>query len=755
MTLSRINVFISLFVFFVLFLIGWYKFPGLRVWGLYTSIDGEFAEWYAKALFTWSSPFSISNVNPFEGMGSLFFPNNIWLNPGALALSLPLEKAWTYMISYGAYLIEVSFSIYCLARALSLSRVYSILCVQVFAFFLFPPFTDFTHAISFFSGAPFNAHLMALLNFCVALFIQLGKGSHRLNLLRISLIILLLFIAFYSGPITLLTYFPAYGIFSLGILVQDLKDPTKKRNVFLWRFSLLTLLILISVALDTISYILYTSQYATRLIHFQNTVSSTFIDSLKTIMRTLTEYKPCAYPQQSLICLQKRYPITVFHLLAFLGGIFGCFIRTYRWISLAFVCTMVLPEILLILIETRLFPILAALNPMFYTWSTYSFCAIFLVFFFGALLKMFLKTLTLRLSSSQSIRIPNNLFKKYFFNSSWLVFIGPLLALGIIYKINLFASKPALRLIEKTKIIEHLENSIKLEPGITFKGSTISYIGAVGGGIRPNLDDISFDHMNSDVYTSSREYLKKHYNTYYMMGDLWSYKIPTLEEYGQWITLPLFSFLKLLSKNPNDQFHATTLYVFDLNYTLLSTLGVRFIITDSKLSDPNVHQVIETIKEGAVPLYLYEVSNPNLGNYSPTQVKILESAQDIVDLFKKGDFDFENSVVLQKNLSSEKLIKAHDAKFSFDVNTVRAQAKSNGLSLIILPIQFSNCYKINSKNPNYTPKIMRANIVQTAILFKEHLDVELQFDFGAMRNASCREQDIQEIKALGLINKKE
>ena len=45
---------------------------------------------------------------------------------------------------------------------------------------------------------------------------------------------------------------------------------------------------------------------------------------------------------------------------------------------------------------------------------------------------------------------------------------------------------------------------------------------------------------------------------------------------------------------------------------------------------------------------------------------------------------------------------------------------------------------------------MRANIVQTALLFKDRLNVDLVFDYGMVGNASCREEDLNDIQLLGL-----
>jgi len=745
-------IFISTAFFFLLFLFGWYRAPGQYIWGLYTDTDGQFAEWYSKSLFQWSHPFYISNINPFEGICSLFFPNNIWLNPGALALSLPLERIWTYLFSYGIYLAEVSISVYFLGRALSLSRIQSVIAAQIFAFFLFPPFTAYTHATSFFSGAPFNAHLMALLNFALVFFIRLGRSANIYkNASDVFFIIVISCVAFYSGAFTLLTFLPFYGIFALGVFVQDLRNSNKKVSLFLWKIVPLILLLFLGLILDSYHYFSGTTKYVSRALTISPPAAHfTLIDYIKGIFEAFLKYSPCTHPQESMFCLQEKYPISFFHLIAGLGGVISCFTHKYRWIAFSFIFIAFSPEVLIILAESRLFPKLMLINPKFFVWSSYCFSSLFFTIFFGEIwktIKIFLALDPFFNTFRQTISSP---LGRAILNGAWLVFVVPLTALYYYITIELYKPVP-IPPSEKTDIVAHLEKEIKVKPQEIFKGYTISYLGAEGGGIRPHLD-LAEGYLDSSVqYTKAREYLKKHYKNSHMLSDLWKYDIPTLEEYGQWITIPLYLFTGELLSKPGAHLYNANINIFGLNYSVLQTIGVRFIITDSQLTDLKLREVKQITKEGAVPLYLYEIQNPNLGNYSPTQVVVLNSAKDIFNLFKSGTFNFEDYVVLQQAETPQVLSKAYDTHLLFDINKIKVTSKSPGTSLIVLPFQFSHCYKVNPQVADSSVKVMRANIVQTAILFRDKLDIELIFDFGMTRNAKCRERDIREIKDLNLI----
>lgn len=68
--------------------------------------------------------------------------------------------------------------------------------------------------------------------------------------------------------------------------------------------------------------------------------------------------------------------------------------------------------------------------------------------------------------------------------------------------------------------------------------------------------------------------------------------------------------------------------------------------------------------------------------------------------------------------------------------------------MVVLPIQFSHCWQIESVKSAERPRIFRANIVQTGILFKNNIDVRLRFAFEPWRT-SCRLQDARDLPQFG------
>ena len=71
--------------------------------------------------------------------------------------------------------------------------------------------------------------------------------------------------------------------------------------------------------------------------------------------------------------------------------------------------------------------------------------------------------------------------------------------------------------------------------------------------------------------------------------------------------------------------------------------------------------------------------------------------------------------------------------------------------MLLLPIQFSRCLKITSAETGAgeaLPRLVRANLVQTAVLFDRSLNAEIHFSFGPGRDTHCRAMDALDYEGL-------
>jgi len=104
---------------------------------LYTPIDGDWAKWNVEAIFHFGKVFDLSPHSMLAGMGSMYFPNLPWLNPGALALALPIEDRAKDIVSYAIYAAELATSIVLLARVIGFSWLIATVAAQIYLYVLF------------------------------------------------------------------------------------------------------------------------------------------------------------------------------------------------------------------------------------------------------------------------------------------------------------------------------------------------------------------------------------------------------------------------------------------------------------------------------------------------------------------------------------------------------------------------------------------------------------------------------------------
>src|SRR6266540_6900404 len=144
----------------VLMIVGMNRLP----FGLYGPVDGDWAKWNVEAILHFSKIFDLSPYNMLAGMGSMYLPNLPWLNPGALALALPLAGNAQNIASYAIYAAELALSLVLLARVIGFSWLMATAAAQLYLYLLFPPFSTAFQIYNWYGLAPYFAHLMAALN---------------------------------------------------------------------------------------------------------------------------------------------------------------------------------------------------------------------------------------------------------------------------------------------------------------------------------------------------------------------------------------------------------------------------------------------------------------------------------------------------------------------------------------------------------------------------------------------------------------
>jgi hypothetical protein len=85
----------------------------------------------------------------------------------------------------------------------------------------------------------------------------------------------------------------------------------------------------------------------------------------------------------------------------------------------------------------------------------------------------------------------------------------------------------------------------------------------------------------------------------------------------------------------------------------------------------------------------------------------------------------------------------------FERGAVHVTATSAGTSALLLPLQFSHCFRLLAAQPDRV-RVVRANLIHTLILFAGELDARLKWEFSFWRNSGCRLRDAEDVRKLGL-----
>ena len=85
----------------------------------------------------------------------------------------------------------------------------------------------------------------------------------------------------------------------------------------------------------------------------------------------------------------------------------------------------------------------------------------------------------------------------------------------------------------------------------------------------------------------------------------------------------------------------------------------------------------------------------------------------------------------------------------FERGAVRVSAASAGASALLLPLQFSHCFRLVGDLGDRV-RVLRANLIHTLVLFAGELDIRLKWEFSFWRNSGCRLRDAEDARALGL-----
>lgn len=287
---------------------------------------------------------------------------------------------------------------------------------------------------------------------------------------------------------------------------------------------------------------------------------------------------------------------------------------------------------------------------------------------------------------------------------------------------------------EEPSIIRYVADQSKLDIGGIFRGRTVNMLGQT---ISEKINWMTLhgiDGSMNGLVGNDLRLIGLHY-----------YGIPGLFEYSPTISPFFYAFTTRLLGLPGDKQTRNVLVLRRLNPEILRLLGVRFIITDAEYRGPAALR--STMALGGRTLFLYELADVNVGQYSPTRVVKLRTAPEILEYVGSATFDSRNEVVSNAaELLDAAPVAARRAEFRFFGAKLHISAESDGNSVLVLPLEYSRCVAMEVTEGSGS--MFRANLLQVGIVFSKKIDAYLSLDAGAFLNPACRVKDFLDARAL-------
>lgn len=222
---------------------------------------------------------------------------------------------------------------------------------------------------------------------------------------------------------------------------------------------------------------------------------------------------------------------------------------------------------------------------------------------------------------------------------------------------------------------------------------------------------------------------------------LWENKIPSLEDHNHLISPFKYFFFSRFLSHPQDFQKKNWLFASKVDLTILKMLGVKYLLTNQILDEKELFLKSSESDD----FRLYQLSNPNLGDYYVKKIDFFEDSSKFMNRFNQKSIDFRSTAYLHHNdqLELNKDLSIGQTEiFEIDKNSIRIKAKTESGSLLILPIEYRNIFKSNESN-NF--KIFRVNLFLTGIYFEKSIDLKFKYNSSFLKTLNGLKKDISDL----------
>jgi hypothetical protein len=666
----------------------------------FVTSDGRMAEAVVRIAYQFAAFPNLTDLNPIQGFGSQLLPPNVWINPINWPLGLLDGKLATDIAGLVA-LTCIAVACYVMARCFDLSTLPSVIAAQLSLVMFGPvgPLLTFTASFVLLPGmaAVYAPYIVAL-----GLLARIDSGRIKDFLL-------------YTGAITALIFYsvccdPLWSIvsgISWAVPFAVVALSASRIKTVMMRCAALGACLVLLFASGALLYVYTITQYTAR-VYFSALLERPFA------------------PTYTSMLLSSPYA-KYFYGLCMLGWTAGLIVTVGRARVLVVTGSASFLFFLLYALAFILLDVSWWLPLPFYI--EHSLAPLFMVSAFAGCWSATQSVVTrIRLSS------PGIVSARRLAVRAWIPFLAGLVAVLVVPVGGmLFATERAKIVLARyyttpwpnePELAEYLLRSTGLSVGQTYRGSSL--------------------FLSDDTAS---------------LANLWKRGVPTLNEYSQLITPQAFYLqIALMGSSPGLNRFGSGAVIHDGNahtvFKTIQAMGVRYIISDNVLMEADKQKLLNGTAPyrphdalpGAEPRlwHIYQLPNPNLGNYSPTEITVADSAPEIVAILSAKDFDFRHRVALSSG--DLDLVPAHNMRLKVNRGGgFHVSGQSDGISLIILPQQFSHCLMASDQNV----RIVRADLAWTGLIFSREIDTDISFGYGVF-SPGCRRADIADMKRLGI-----
>jgi hypothetical protein len=555
------------------------------------------------------------------------------------------------------------------------------------------------------------------------------------------LFLLALFVAFASAPVTSVTYIPVYSMLWIAFLAPF----RSQRRAVLWRLGTIAGALLILGLIGVPFYLTATAMTSARFDAMPPMFHPGQLLLSPAYWLNLVDNFPLCSPHMQLMCWSSV--VGVFEIAVLIGAaclVFACSGIKGRY-GLVIISLLALLHFYALLSMQIILGALHTISTPYLMWA-----------FFPLAAPAAIAAVTFAPGVITGRRAENS---RWALGAGWIIAIGAAVAWVelILPSLPRLSARTARGLppiahvpVNRGPIVNYLEHQVGLKPGGEFRGYASTYLGAPDGLIR-KLSATSNDAMTWDAYIAARAILFERFGNSFLMMDLWNSRIPTFEEYGQWTSKQMYAIDRDLLSERQDQLDLlmSSILLYRFRPLFLRALGVRFVIADGTLADPAIDHVMSESDKAGATINLYEIKGANLGQFSPTQVTWASDYPTAVRALRESA-DLEHRVVLLGTPERRpELVPAAASRLVALRDGYQLTASASGVAMLVLPVQFSHCWRIDPGPDTEAPQLVRANVVQTGILFKDKVDARLRFGFEPWRTF-CRFRDGEDLSQFGI-----